>query len=657
MSPRFALIAFAIAARAMAHDPQPQARMPAGREPAGAEAPKNRFAVKSLASTWFDATYYRLDLRVSTGSPVLEGTVTIRGKCNQDLPHYLVLDLTNTMIVDSVTVDGGDAGVVQQPEAFVVALAGAYHPGDMLTVVVHYHGTPEATGLGSFVVDSHEGTPWVWTLSEPYGARDWWPCKDHPSDKADSADIIITCDSSFRVGSNGKLVSRILNGDGTQTTHWQERYPIATYLIAITLTNFSRFSNWFHYTPTDSMEVLNYVLPESLAAAQSQLPRAVDGLAIFSRLFGLYPFINEKYGHAQFRSGGMEHETMTSIGSFDEETVIHELAHQWFGDMITCRSWSDLWLNEGFATYCVALYMEAARGRQDYVEYMDLQMQKARSTAGSVYRADTSDIRQLFSNLLVYAKGAVTLHMLRHVLGDSTFFRALYTYANDPRLRYSTAVTGDLQADCEAASGRRLGYFFDEWIYGGNHPHYTYWWTAALDGGRPSVRVTIAQSANVGEPATFAMPIDLQLISAGWDTTVTVFDSAATQTFSFPVSGKIDSVAFDPGGWILKDVVALAPVQIVSGYVLHQNFPNPFNSSTLIRYELPERSEITLTIFNSLGEAIASPFRGIEAMGQHAISWNGTGRPSGVYFYRLEATTVSLPRQSFTLIRKMQLIR
>ncbi len=614
-------------------------------------------AVASAASSWLDVLYYRLNLRITGIPQYLSGDVTVRGVCGQSSPGFLVLDLTNTMQIDSVTVDGRRAGFNQQASSFSVTLDSNYRVGDLITADVFYSGTPVATALGSFIFTSHNGTPLVWSLSEPYGARDWWPCKDHPSDKADSADIIVTCDSSFRVGSNGKLTAVIDNLDGTKTFHWEERYPIATYLISVALTNYAQFSNWFHYTATESLEVLNYVLPENLVAAQLSLPSAVDGLRIFSDLFGLYPFINEKYGHSQFTGGAMEHQTMTSTSTFDEDVITHELAHQWFGDMITCASWSHLWLNEGFATYGNGLYREKKYGVASYRSFMTAHLNRARGAAGPVYVRDTSDVIALFNGARVYSKGAAVLHMMRHVMGDSLFFKSMYAYANTPSLRYSSATTEDFQRVCEQTSGMNLGYLFNEWIYGENYPHYVYRWHIADSGGVKVLKVTINQSTGTSSPAFFTMPVDLRIVGPGWDSTITVFNNAASQSFSFLVPTAVESLQLDPGGWILKTAIDGTTPAGPSDFVLSQNYPNPFNVSTTIAYRVPRRAEISLDVFNVLGERVATLFSGTRTMGSYAVDWSAAGMPSGVYYCRLKVLDLATSPDAFIRTKAIILLK
>ncbi len=517
----------------------------------------------SGAGAGLDVTYYRLAVTVTTSPEYLRGAVLLRATSTQNGLSSVTLDLMNSMTIDSVRSGGVIAAFTQGASTFDVTLDRPYPTGEDLTLEIFYRGRPGSSGFGSFEFSSHSSVPWVWSLSEPYGAKDWWPCKDHPSDKADSADIVVTVDTAYKVGSNGRLVGVTNNGDGTHTYSWHEGYPISSYLISVAITNYAVFSNWFHYGPTDSMEILNYVLPEHLASAQALLPQVVTELEIYSRLFGLYPFVDEKYGHSEFGwGGGMEHQTMTSLGGFGDWLTAHELAHQWFGDMITCRNWPDIWLNEGFATYLEHLYEREAYGESWYLAGIVSNMNDARSVTQSVYVSDSGSVGSLFGWSRVYAKGAVVLHMLRGVLGDTLFFHSMWNYAHDPRYRYGTATTRDFQGVCEATAGVSLAYFFDEWIYGERYPRYTSSWTADSLGGSFRVNLGIRQSTLTANPTFFTMPIGVKLSAPGWDTTVTVRDTAMLQTFAIDAAHRPTSVVLDPGTWILCTRDTIAPFSV-----------------------------------------------------------------------------------------------
>jgi aminopeptidase N len=608
----------------------------------------------SAGSSTIDVHWYGLNLTISTPSPFLTGRVTVRATSLVDTLTTFVLDLSGGMTVDSVLVGARRSPPIRYPSALGIVLDRTYRQGETVTADIFYRGIPPTTGFGSFVFSSHAGTPWVWSLSEPYGARDWWPCKDHPIDKADSVDITVTVDAAFKVGSNGRLVSITDNGDGTRTHHWVERYPIATYLVSVTVTNFVEFSNWFRYSPLDSMQILNYVLPEDLSAALASLPKTPDMLRVFTSAYGQYPFIREKYGHTEFGSGGaMEHQTMTSTTTFEENTIAHELAHQWFGDLITCASWSDLWLNEGFATYSEAVFNEATYGTPQYHAYMALRMESARNAVGSLYVQDTTTVRNLFAVTRVYSKGASVLHMLRHVLGDTLFFRSLRAYVADPRFRYGTATTTDFQGVCERTSGISLGYFFNEWVFGEGYPTYRPTFVARRDSAGYSVDLTLGQFTNTSNPRFFTMPVDLRFSGSGLDTTVSVFHEANSQVFSFHFPVKPDRVDVDPQNWILKDITP-PDVLIPTVAELRQNYPNPFNAGTRIEFSLPKRERVTLSIFSILGQLVVTLIDGQMEPGPHSLLWDGMradgyAAPSGAYFYRLATGSSSVTRKMIVL--------
>ena len=619
-----------------------------------------------------DALYYKLDLSVTTSPNYLRGKVTARMRSLVAGLASVSLDLNDAMVVDSVKSGATKLMHGRTPATLTITLDHTYGPGEIAAFDIYYRGEPSSTGFGTFTFSSHSTAPWIYTLSEPYGAKDWWPCKDHPSDKADSVDVWVTVDSSLKVGSNGTLTAIRSNGDGTHTYQWAERYPISTYLVSMAISNYAEFTDWWKYSPADSMPVLNYVLPENLASARANLPRTLDMLRVYSEAFGLYPFVKEKYGHSEFGwGGGMEHQTMTSLTGFSESLVAHELGHQWFGDMITCANWPNIWLNEGFATYCVAVYYEGRYGTSSYWSYINSQMSSARSAVGSVYVRDTLNLNTLFDNNTVYAKGAAVLHMLRHVLGDSVFFRSLKSYAADPRLRFGVATTEDLRQACEGTSGKQLGYFFDEWIYGQSYPRYNYSWRAVPDsigGYRATIRIAQSGTSN---PPFFTMPVDFQLTGASLDTTVILWNNQADQTFSVHVPVLPTAGLLDPKNWILKTStlvsvgdIAVAPVP--DAIVLEQNYPNPFNPSTRIGYtvsgagsgdwglgsggatnsefrnqnsdiRISVASWVRLSVYDVLGREVAVLVNEQKLPGEYRVTFNAAGLTSGVYFYRLTA--------------------
>jgi hypothetical protein len=376
-------------------------------------------------------------------------------------------------------------------------------------------------------------------------------------------------------------------------------------------------------------------------------------LEIFTDRFGPYPFLKEKYGHTEFGSGGaMEHQTMTSTTTFNEFTIAHELAHQWFGDLITCATWPDLWLNEGFATYGEALYIEGRYGTDAYLAFMKTEMALAQIASGPLYVQDTSDVRNLFANSRVYAKGATVLHMLRHVLGDSVFARSLRSYAADPRYRYGTASTRDFQGVCESVAGKPLGYFFDEWVFGEKYPVYTPTWSSVRDSLGWLTTVTLVQTTRTQNPPFFTMPVDLRFTGNGLDTTVTVMHTTSGEEFRFRFPSPA-VLELDPGGWILKEI-AEGDGGIPVAARLLQNYPNPFNPGTTITFALPRRERVAVRIYSILGEEIATVWEGVGEAGSRSLRWEGkTDRgvpaPSGIYLCRLMTEEGAIARKMLLL--------
>jgi len=458
------------------------------------------------------------------------------------------------------------------------------------------------------------------------------------------------------VASNGILTS-VTRSEGRSTYHWVTRYPIATYLVSLAISNYEIFSDWYHSRNSGSMEVRFYVYPEHLEKAKIDLNNTVSMIEFFADIFGEYPFIEEKYGLAIFPwNGGMEHQTITSYGAaliqgnhrYDYINA-HELAHQWFGDAITMRHWSHIWLNEGFASYAEALWFESQYGKNyyhDYINNLDVI-----PLAGPLFVSDSLNEQALFSRT-VYDKGAFTLHMLRAVLGDSVFFRCLKTYATHPRFAYGTATTENFQSVCEEIAGISLNWFFNQWVYRGDRPLYDVLWSISGDGPFTTV-IQVTQE----NPVPFKMPVQIRLQATDQEFSGILWDSLDVQKFVFETEFKPTALLFDPDNWILKK----ASVKQVSDdlrstpglFTLSQNYPNPFNIETHIPFNLPEDAPVGLEIINVLGEVVFKESRPYGA-GYHNYLWRGetndrNNLPSGVYFYRLTIPSGTLTRRMILL--------
>ena len=547
----------------------------------------------------YDVKYYKLDITVNQTAQTISGSTTCKAVIVEPNVNGIFFDLANSLTVDSVFVNGNLATFTRGTNTLNISLGSTLNQGDPFSTLVYYHGTPGSTGFGSFVFSSHQGTPAIWTLSEPYGAKDWWVAKDTPGDKADSADIWITVSTNLNAVSNGKLKEVLDNGNGTHTYKWKSSYPIAPYLLSMAITNYSEYTNYYHYSPTDSMPINHFLYPENLSSNISQLNKTPGMIEIYSQRFGQYPFINEKYGHAQFGwGGGMEHQTVSSMVSFGDGLIAHELAHMWYGDNITCKDWHHIWLNEGFATFGEGIIYENWYGKASYDNYIAGEMSSARNAVGTIWVQDISNVNQIFDGNRTYSKGCVVLHMLRGIVGDSTFFNILRSYTADPSVRYGVATTEDFQAIAESVSGLDLNYFFQEWIYGEKYPKYHSWFSKNLISGNTwNLSLSINQDANTN-PAYFTMPIQVKVFTASGDTTVTVFNNSASQQFNVAINGEPISMVFDPNNWILKTHSTIVPVELTSFTALLVNQKVMLNWTTATElnnhgFEIQRRFEKT----------------------------------------------------------------
>jgi aminopeptidase N len=587
----------------------------------------------------YDVTYYKLNLTISHEPKYLIGEITLSAESMIDDLISFFLDLSDILTVDSVKSDDDNLNFSHSENILTIQTDHPYNLNEEFNITVFYRGMPQTTGLGSFVFDTHNGMPSIWTLSEPYGASDWWPCKDTPADKADSADIWITCSSDLFAVSNGSLIETIDNRNGTYTYKWKSGYPIANYLISLAISEFTFYQQYFKYSPSDSMPVVHYIYPDVFPNVKDQLDKTILMLQIFSDHFGLYPFIKEKYGHASFGRGGMEHQTISSMGAFNDGVISHELAHQWFGDKVTCKDWHHIWLNEGFATFGEGIYHEIAEGREEYDSFINSTMSFAKNAEGSIYVKNVSSISEIFNGPRSYAKGAIVLHMLRGITGDSLFFRILKNYLNDPELAYGVATTEDFQRVAEEVYGNSLDYFFQEWIYGENYPHYYVKWNyTRLDNNLYEIEMNIGQANNT-YPLFFTMPVQIKISTTAKDTIITLFNNQQNQSFTFIIGGEPTGFIFDPNNFILEDSFIEDPfnLDIPKNFTLLQNFPNPFNSTTKIRFQTSARENVVIKIFDLLGNEIETIFNQEIETGIHGINFNASSQASGVYFYRMYA--------------------
>jgi aminopeptidase N len=557
----------------------------------------------------YDVTHSELRLNVDPAVYFVAGVVknTVTALENT---ATITFDLANEMVVTSAKVNGTNLVYNQNGnDEIVVTLPTPLSAGSSTTIEITYSGEPPVSGFSAFATQTHAGTPVMWTLSEPFGARDWWPCKQDLNDKMTSVDVYITAPAAYVSVANGLQQSAVVNGNGTKTTHFTHNFPIPAYLVAFAVTNYQIYEQTAGIDT--QFPIVNYIYPESYATATTQLAQTLPIMNLFETLFEPYPFKEEKYGHAQFGwGGGMEHTTVSFMGSFNRSLIAHELAHQWFGDKITCGSWNDIWLNEGFAEYLSGLVVENLDGDASFTTWKTSKITSITSQpSGAVYLTDTeaTNVGRIFSSRLTYNKGSMVVNMLRFKMGDAAFFQGMKNYLADANLAYGYAITTDLQDHLEATYGGSLDEFFNDWIYNQGYPTYT---ITAQNWGAGLARITVNQTQSHSSVTYFEMPVPIRLYGSGGQTFDTVVDNTSNgQQFIIAVPFVVTDVDFD----IKKNIIS----KNNSATLGSENFsieeaitvyPNPASSE--IHVQMPMNIELNrIDIYNNLGQLVSTSDR------------------------------------------------
>ncbi len=576
-----------------------------------------------------DFVYQRMVWEIDPDTLFIKGEVTTWFKSKTENLSEVEFDIHDTLIVDSVMHKSVELAFQRNEDKLIVSLPAVLNVGQLDSVSVYYHGTPPRTATDAFEKTLHEDVPNIWTLSEPYGAMEWWPCKQSLVDKIDSIDIIVTSPEAYRTASNGILVSETVT-EGKRRMHWKHRFPVATYLIAISVTNYSSYSDFLELGDGRKIEILNYVYPENLENAKLKTPFTAGVIALYNELIGEYPFASEKYGHAQFGwGGGMEHQTMSFMGSFNPWLIAHELAHQWFGDYITLGSWQDIWLNEGFATYLTGLSYERLiddgfwwpRWRRVNVERI------VSEPGGSVFVKDTTDIGAIFSGRLSYSKGAYILHMLRWVLGDEDFFKGIRNYFNDPEVANGFARTSQFVKQMETAGDTTLTDFFNDWFYGEGFPVYS---ARFLPDEMNSTKIVLSQTTSHQSVDFFEMPVPVRVYnSAKTDSAdFRLVNTENNQEFIIKPVFKVAGLKIDPDYWLVSKTEEVTGSPVISVTNKMSVYPNPFSGEISIRFNRNVKIS-SIKIFSVEGLLIK------ETDG-HSRILNLSELPKGIYILGVE---------------------
>lgn len=557
----------------------------------------------------YDVKHVKLDIQLERTSINIAGNATLLVQSKVNSLDTIVLELKQVINVDSVKVNNLITNNYIHIADHIYTQCGPFAFGTLVSIQVYYHGTPPSGSFFSGISNSSSAQV-TWTLSESYQARDWWPSKQILSDKIDSVDVWITTDSANRAGSNG-LLKNITNLGNKKRYEWHSNYMINYYLISAAVSKYIVYDIYAHPTAMagDSILIQNYLYNQaSLNTNKVKIDKTSLYIEKFSEAFGLYPFWKEKYGHCESElGGGEEHQTMTTIGGFGNDLVDHELGHQWWGDNVTCASWRDIFINEGFASYCEYVGLEkTATPAQALSHIKSVQNNVTSFPNGSVYvpLADIYNEGRIFDNILSYDKGAAIIHIMRfEAQNDSLFFLALRNFQN--QFKDSVATGDDLKLVLQNTIGISYDDFFDQWYYGEGYPKFALLWNQAND----TLTLTVNQTSSA--PAItplFKMLMEYKLRSNQGDTIVKVYQTANNNVYKFKLNGKtINQIIIDPNFWVLKKVISNVNTTALNN--LENNFslevyPNPASDKLFINIEGQAANNLTLQINDISGRLI-----------------------------------------------------
>ena len=555
----------------------------------------------------YDVTYYKLDLHANNSSAYISGKTTIKAKALEEIGSQVVFQLIDQLDVISVKVNSQAAEFEHGSDEVRIILTNSLANNDFFTVEIEYEGfsTDNSRGLTNSI-HSQWDVPVTWTLSESFHSKTWFPVKESLTDKADSVDVYLTVPETLTGVSNGILKQVVDLGDGYKRFEWQSRYPIAYYLIFIAVANYQEYKIFCSPAGTDEpLLIQNYIynVPGCLDYWKEGIDRTGGFIELFSELYGLYPFVNEKYGHvmAPF-GGGMEHQTMSMMGGFSYMLVSHELAHMWFGDYVTCATWQDIWINEGFASYSEFLAREYQGLTDEAIIWMEDAHERAKQEpSGSVYipAQEATNESRIFSYNLSYKKGAAIVHMLRYEINnDELFFSILKEFLN--RHKFSHATGMDFLEVVNELTGDNYQWFFDQWYFGMGFPR-LYVNYGRVEGDN---FITISQQSSSGNDDIFRTSLEFQMFEGDEVVRRRFHVTESPQTFVFESEYPISSLVVDPDSWVLKSVVDISSTPTNPGESFTVG-PNPFYDFLSISvYTINPKTAVTIS--DAMGRKVYS---------------------------------------------------
>lgn len=588
----------------------------------------------------YDLKYQRLELDLDPAQQFVSGTVTSHFVPNVGISS-IYFDLSNNLTVSEVKFHGSNLAFTQLGTKEIKIDFPATLPATIKdSLSIKYSGAPDTGGSAgdAFTVSTQSGVPVLYTLSEPYGAQEWFPTKQSMNDKIDKVDIKITTPSQYNVASNGKLLSETNLAGSKKLTFWQTNYPIPAYLIALGITNYTKINDTMGTPP---FPFVNYLYPSltSNSTVMGNIAWTKTVMNTFEEYFGPYPYRNEKYGHMQFGwGGGMEHATMSSMGSWSRSIIAHELAHQWFGDKVTTGAWNDIWLNEGFATFGAhlaneKLLMNASQFQGFLADEMDY---ITSSTGGSVYVSDggLGSTNTIFSSRLSYSKGGYVVRMIKWVLGDVAFYDAIKQYHSRPNLAYNYVRTDDLKNSLLQSTGVDFTGFFNDWIYGEGYPTYNIKWNQTSD---QVLRFKISQTQSNSSVSFYEMPLPIKVNGTGGQVAYLKLNNTTNnQNFAETVGFPVASIQFNYENQIIqrnsvvsRDTGILAVDSSVKS--IFSVYPNPVKDDLSVS---GISKNTAFEIYSMDGKLVKT---GTYSPNQ---SINVNSLTKGIYFIKIEEKTV-----------------
>lgn len=524
--------------------------------------------------TAYDVHFYRINVEVDVNRPYIKGNTECR--FNVQMPtNTIQLNFTNELTIDKI--EGSvPLQFSHKQDIIQINFKKTIQPNQKPWVRIFYSGEAvtksDSRVTKGLVYEKHGDAPLITTLNTPFLSHLWFPCKDDISDKADSVFVDITIpDTTINnqplMGiSNGKLAYEVKRRGNKKTFKWRHRYPIAPCYVFMVISNFKKIESHFRDKKGEGYPLEYYVFEEDYNASKKNIDKIPEVLAFFSERFGDYPFAKEKFGLIQIGFySGIETQTSPIVNNFKNErwmTIIHEIAHAWFGNSVSCENWQHVWLHEGFASYAEALWIEYDKGKRAYNRLMK---QYEYYQGGNLYGEATQNPFQVYKGI-TYSKGAYVLHILRGILGNEVFFKSLKTFANAPEYKYKNATIEDFQKVCETVSGKELGYFFKEWVYGEAFPTYNY--SFYEDAREKTVTLDLYQTQQRGVPSFFTMPIQFKAELKYKDTIFTVWNNKPEQTWYLNFTQPVKNIVLDPNQWILKEISSVKYVKLESHWGL-----------------------------------------------------------------------------------------